>query len=70
MESIKLELIWDARAQLVVVAFWLSCPMACGIFPDQGSNPGLLHWQADSLLNQVSPIIHIFINEKIEVQRN
>ena len=33
----------------VVVAFWLSCPMACGIFPDQGSNPGLLYWQADSL---------------------
>ena len=33
----------------VVVAFWLSCPMACGIFPDQGSNPGLLHWQTDSL---------------------
>ena len=25
-----------------------SCPMACGIFPDQGSNPWLLHWQADS----------------------
>ena len=26
-----------------------SCPVACGIFPDQGSNPCLLHWQADSL---------------------
>ena len=25
-----------------------SCPMACGIFPDQGLNPWLLHWQADS----------------------
>ena len=23
--------------------------MACGIFPDQGSNQHLLHWQADSL---------------------
>ena len=22
---------------------------ACGIFPNQGSNPCLLHWQADSL---------------------
>ena len=22
---------------------------ACGIFPDQGSNPCPLHWQADSL---------------------
>ena len=26
----------------------LSCPAARGIFPDQGSNPCLLHWQADS----------------------
>ena len=31
-----------------VVAVWgLSCTSACGIFPDQGLNPGLLHWQAD-----------------------
>ena len=37
----------SARAS-VVVAHWLSCSMACGIFPDQGSNPCLLHWQADS----------------------
>ena len=27
---------------------WLSCSVAHGIFPDQGSNPCLLHWQADS----------------------
>ena len=27
----------------------LSCPEACGIFPDQGLNPCLLHQQADSL---------------------
>ena len=27
----------------------LSCPTACGIFPDQGLNPCLLHWQADPL---------------------
>ena len=26
----------------------LSCPTACGIFPDQGLNPCPLHWQADS----------------------
>ena len=26
----------------------LSCCAACGIFPDQGSNPCPLHWQADS----------------------
>ena len=27
----------------------LSCSSACGIFPDQGSNQPLLHWQVDSL---------------------
>ena len=26
----------------------LSCPMACGILPDQGWNPCPLHWQVDS----------------------
>ena len=34
---------------LVVVAYGLSCSATCRIFPDQGSNPCLLHWQADSL---------------------
>ena len=32
----------------VVVAHRLSCFSACGIFPDQGSNPCSLHCQADS----------------------
>ena len=32
----------------VVVAHGLSCSMACGIFPEEGSNPCPLHWQADS----------------------
>ena len=27
----------------------LSCSMACGIFPDQGSNLCLLHWRVNSL---------------------
>ena len=31
-----------------VEAQGLSCPMACGIFPDQGLNLCLLHWQVDS----------------------
>ena len=31
-----------------VVAHGLSCSAACGVFPDQGSNPCPLHWQADS----------------------
>ena len=51
----------DARAS-VVVAHGLSCSTACGILPDQGSNPCLLHWQADSqpLRHQGSPQ-HTFI---------
>ena len=32
----------------VVVEHGLSCSAARGIFPDQGSNPCPLHWQADS----------------------
>ena len=32
----------------VVVAHGPSCSVACGILPDQGSNPCPLHWQADS----------------------
>ena len=39
----------DSRhAGSVVVARGLSCSVACGIFPDQGSNPCPLHRQADS----------------------
>ena len=36
------------RAGAVVVAHRPSCSAACGIFPDQGSNPCPLHRQADS----------------------
>ena len=45
------------RAGSVIVAHGLSCSVACGIFPDQGSNPCPLHWQADSqpLRHQGSP---------------
>ena len=45
------------RTGSVVVAHGASCSMACGIFPDQGSNPCPLHWQADSqpLRHQGSP---------------
>ena len=41
----------------VIAAHGLNCSWACGIFPDQGSNPRLLQWQADSLLlgHQGSP---------------
>ena len=39
------------------VAHGPSCSAACGIFPDQGSNPHPLHWQVDSqpLRHQGSP---------------
>ena len=42
-----------------IVAHGLSCSAACGIFPDQGSNPCPLHWQADSqpLRHQGSPTL-------------
>ena len=45
------------RAGSVVVAHGPSCSAACGIFPDQGSSPCPLHWQADSqpLRHQGSP---------------
>ena len=45
------------RAGLVVVAHGPSCSAACGFYPDQGSNPCPLHWQADSqpLRHQGSP---------------
>ena len=47
------------RAGSVIVAHRLSCSVACGIFPDQGSNPCPLHWQADSqpLRHQGSPCL-------------
>ena len=32
----------------VVLVHELSYPKACGIFPDQGPNPCLLHWQVNS----------------------
>ena len=42
----------------------LRCSVACGIFPVQGSNPCLLHWQANSLRlsHQASPGPELFKN--------
>ena len=53
-------LLWSTgsrRAGSVIVAHGPSCSVACGIFPDQCSNPCPLHWQADSqpLRHQGSP---------------
>ena len=51
------------RAGSVVVAHGPSCSAAHGIFPDQGSNPCALHWQADSqpLRYQGSPRLVLFL---------
>ena len=45
------------RAGSVIAAHGPSRSVACGIFPDQGSNSCPLHWQADSqpLCHQGSP---------------
>ena len=47
------------RLGLVVVVNGPSCSAACGVFPYQGSNLCLLHWQADSLplSHQGSPLL-------------
>ena len=47
----------------LVVAHRLGCSMACGIFPDQGSNPCTPYWQADSLSlsHQGSPAVVFYI---------
>ena len=46
-----------------------SCSAACGIFPDQGSNPCPLHWQAESqpLRHQGSPVGRFLITVSISV---
>ena len=54
------------RTGSVIVAHGPSRSAACGIFPDQGSNPCALHWQADSqpLCHQGSP--KLFFNIRIK----
>ena len=51
------------RAGSVIVAHGPRRSAACGILPDQGSNPCPLHWQADSqsLHHQGSPTVHFLI---------
>ena len=54
----------------VVVGHRLSFPTAWGVFPDQGLNPCLLHWQVDSLplSHQGSPLV-MFWNTWVPVRR-
>ena len=40
---------WLQSTGSVVVSHRVSCSMASRIFPDQGSDTHLVHWQADSL---------------------
>ena len=65
------------RAGSVVVAHGPSCSAACGILPDQGSNPCPLHWQAGSqpLRHQGSPRAWIlkecvFVKNYVGVQKS
>ena len=54
------------RAGSVAVAHGPSFSAACGIFPDQGSNPCPLHWQVDSqpLRHQGSPILALILDKE------
>ena len=67
-------LLWSTgsrRAGSVVVAHGPSCSAARGIFPDRGSNPCALHWQADSqpLRHQGSPTIYFFMGISVLSER-
>ena len=70
--TIAASLVWSTgsrRAGSVIVAHGPSCSAAHGIFPDQGSNPCPLHWQADSqpLRHQGSPKL-LFIRRCFELK--
>ena len=57
------------RAGSAIVAHGPSCSAACGILPDQGSNPCPLQWQADSqpLRHQGSPCPAISILSALQL---
>ena len=62
------------RAGSVIVAHGPSCSAACGILPDQGSNPRPLPWPADSqpLRHQGSPgeyVLIIFSWRQLKVKK-
>ena len=59
------------RARSVIVAHGPSCSVACGTFPDQGSNPCPLHWQADSqpLRHQGSPVCFLLTFESVPCEK-
>ena len=55
---------WLQHMDSVVAVYGLTCSAACGIFPDQGLNSCLLHWQADPypLHHQGSSLGDLLIN--------
>ena len=60
-------LLWNTgsrRTGSVIVVHGPSCSAAYGIFPDQGSNPCPLNWQADSqpLSHQGNPKLYSYRN--------
>ena len=64
-------LLWSTGSRCAgsaVVAHGPSCSAARGIFPDQGSDPCLLHWQADSqpLRHQGSPCSSILNHHQLQ----
>ena len=64
-------LLWSIgsrRAGSAIVAHGPSRSAACGIFPDQGSNPCPLHWQANSqpLRHQGSPKVLFLFEDPIQ----
>ena len=56
-------LLRSTGSRRAIVAHGPSCSAACGIFPDQGSNPCPLPRQADSqpLCHQGSPLLHFLL---------
>ena len=48
MPSLAAECGLSEHGLSLVVAHGLSCPAACGLFQDQGSDPRSPHWRADS----------------------
>ena len=80
LQAHGLQQLWHAGSVVVAhglqsagslfVVHGLSCSTACGIFPDQGSNPCPLHWQVDSqpLRHQGSPNCGILSGVKIHLK--
>ena len=60
---VALQTLWLWVTASVVMALGLSCPLACGIFQDQGLKHCPLHWQVDPepLNHQRSPWIYLFL---------